>query len=211
MNKCLLFDSDGTLVDSELLNNQALAAELYESGISETAQNLVKAYRGWMFSAVLDDIQLRHDRVLDSGFTNRFRHRASVHFESNLRAIANIPEVLAELNAPMCVASNAPLAKINQAMQITGLATFFGDAIYSAYEINSWKPEPGLFLHAAKEMGYLPEQCVVIEDSDVGVTAALAAGIEVIRYDPEAKVPAKAGVINIKTMADLPVILEQIS
>ena len=150
MKKCLLFDSDGTLVDSEILNNQALAAELLDAGITETAQNLVDTYRGWMFSAALNDIQMRHDCLLDSGFTERFRHRASLHFESNLRAVANIPEVLSDLDAPMCVASNAPLSKINQAMRITGLAAFFGESIYIAYEINSWKPDPDLFLHAAR-------------------------------------------------------------
>ena len=209
MKKCLLFDSDGTLVDSEFLNNQALAAELQVSGITETAQELVSNYRGWMFSAVLDDIQARHDIVLDTGFTGRFRHRASLHFESNLRAISHIPEVLAELNAPMCVASNAPMAKIKQAMNITGLEKFFGDSIYSAYEINSWKPEPDLFLHAAKAMRHQPEQCIVIEDSDVGVSAALAAGIDVVRYDPESRAQASAGVMNINTMADLPAALER--
>ncbi|MEZ4660407.1 MAG: HAD-IA family hydrolase [Caldilineaceae bacterium] len=59
-------------------------------------------------------------------------------------------------------------------MQLTGLAAHFGDNV-SAYDINRWKPEPHLLLHAARCMGFAPAECAVIEDSSVGVTAGLAA------------------------------------
>ena len=60
-------------------------------------------------------------------------------------------------------------------------------------------------------MGYQPGQCVVIEDSEVGVSAALAAGIDVVRYDPDALALPVAGVVDIKSMADLPSALERIA
>lgn len=205
MNKCLLFDNDGTLVDSEFLNCEAMAAELLDSGIIEDPKHLYHTYSGWQFSAVLDGLQKHHDQQLDDGFTDRFRQRAGLHFEGRLKAIAFIPEVLEQLDHPMCVASNAPMAKIQQAMRITGLAGFFGSSIYSAYDINSWKPNPGLFLHAARQMGFDPDDCVVIEDSAVGVTAALAAGIDVVHYDPQYSSRPTAGVVVIHSMHELPV------
>ncbi len=209
MKRCLLFDSDGTLVDSEFLNSQAMAAELQESGISESAENLFRTYSGWMFSAVLDDLQQRHQRLLDEDFTDRFRQRANLIFEKSLRPVAHIPEVLKKLNQPMCVASNAPMAKLELALRVTGLDCFFPDAVYSAYEIDCWKPEPGLFLHAAKSMGFEPSQCVVIEDSMVGVSAALAAGIDVVHYDPKAQTSRGDKVCVIQSMAELPLVLDK--
>ena len=58
--------------------------------------------------------------------------------------------------------------KISHALAVSGLAPFFGKNVFSSYTLNSWKPEPDLFLHAAKIMGAQPEQCVVVEDSEVG-------------------------------------------
>ena len=208
MKPCLLFDSDGTLVDSEFLNCEAMSVELRASGIKEDPNTLFETYSGWQFSAVLDDLQLRHNESLDEGFTARFRYRASQHFEGRLRAVADIPEVLSELDHPKCVASNAPMAKLKQALRITGLAAYFGDRVYSAYDINSWKPQPELFLHAAREMGFSPSQCVVIEDSKVGVSAALAAGILVVHYDPNGETDIVSGVVKIRSMTELPRVLD---
>jgi len=64
--------------------------------------------------------------------------------------------------------------------------SFFGDNIFSSYEIGSWKPEPGLFLHAANVMGFAPPRCVVVEDSEVGMQAATAAGMRSLQYTPHA-------------------------
>lgn len=60
----------------------------------------------------------------------------------------------------------------------------FGGSIFSSYDIRSWKPEPGLFLHAAKGMNFPAERCVVIEDSEVGIDAAKAAGMTAMHYKP---------------------------
>ena len=77
------------------------------------------------------------------------------------------------------------MMKIETAMRVTGLKRFFRENTYSAYVLNSWKPEPNLFLHAAKDMGYSPSECLVVEDSDVGIQAGLAAGMRVVHYNPE--------------------------
>ena len=50
--------------------------------------------------------------------------------------------------------------------------------------LRSFKPDPGLFLHAARKMGFEPHQCVVVEDSLVGIQAAKAAGMVALLYSP---------------------------
>jgi haloacid dehalogenase-like hydrolase len=71
--------------------------------------------------------------------------------------------MLESLSHPRCVASSGPLAKILQALEISGLAPYFGGHLFSSCDVGIWKPAPGLFLWAAQEMGFTPSQCAVIE------------------------------------------------
>ena len=88
---------------------------------------------------------------------------------------------------PFCVASNAPHEKIAINLTVTGLDQFFtADRTFSAYDINVWKPQPDLFLYAAKQLNVDPASCVVIEDSLAGIEAGLAAGMQVIGYSQTA-------------------------
>ena len=85
----------------------------------------------------------------------------------------------------------------------------FENRIFSAYEVGSWKPDPGLFLHAAKVMGADPAACAVIEDSVPGVEAGIAAGMQVYAYTPagDPMMLSRKGAIAFHSMADLPVYL----
>ena len=103
-------------------------------------------------------------------------------FRTDLKAIPGSLELQNRLNCPRCVASNAPAEKIRLNLGLLNLIDFFDGNLFSAYDIQKWKPEPDLFLHAADKMGFLPEECVVIEDSVAGVQAAVAGGFEVYGY-----------------------------
>jgi HAD superfamily hydrolase (TIGR01509 family) len=83
------------------------------------------------------------------------------------------------LRVPFCVASNGPRSKTELTLEITGLLPLFAGRVYSAYEVGAWKPDPGLFLHAANAMGAAPQRCAVVEDSEPGVLAGLAADMQV--------------------------------
>lgn len=101
--------------------------------------------------------------------------------------------------------------KIETSVSVTGLKEYFEDRLFSAYDLGVWKPEPDLFLHAAKEMGFKPQECVVVEDSQVGVQAALSANMKVVHYNPESidlgEVEPSA---EISCMADLISILHKL-
>jgi len=70
-------------------------------------------------------------------------------------------------------------------MDVTGLSEYFRHHLYSAYDVNSWKPEPDLFLHAANQLELQPSECLVVEDSEVGVDGAIAANMKAVLYDPK--------------------------
>ena len=131
--------------------------------------------------------------------------------KAELTPVPGIPEALAALSGyPKAVASNGPLAKIRLAMATSGLAPHFGDNLYSAYELQVWKPDPGLYLAAAEGMGAEPENCVVIDDAAVGVEAGLKAGMQVIHinhFPDEEHTPE--GAIAITHASELVTVIER--
>lgn len=171
---CLIFDLDGTLVDSELLNNQALVDLLPDLGLS--LSDMVRRYSGWKLSVVLDDLSRQTGRPLPANFEGEYRARVSSLFDSSLRATAGTASTLRSLDGPRCVASSAPGEKIVHALRAAGLGRHFREEhLFSSYDLGSWKPEPDIFLHAAGEMGFSPADCLVIEDSRAGLAPSAAA------------------------------------
>ena len=131
--------------------------------------------------------------------------------KNTLQPIPHIKEALEKLNYPRCVASGSEPDKIELSLYVTGLRKYFTN-LYSSLEVPRGKPFPDVFLHAAKEMGFRADQCIVIEDSDPGVQAALSAGMKVLLYRPfDLDLPVfNESVIVFDSMKKLPSIIEGI-
>jgi HAD superfamily hydrolase (TIGR01509 family) len=184
MIKCLIFDCDGTLVDSEYLCNLGLEIILREYGVEASAEQMVLKYRGGKLANILNAIEDEYQINLKESFVTEYRELVDQLFEKDLVPFDGVVKFLEQNALPVCVASSGPIKKIKTSIQITGLAKYFGDNLFSSYEINSWKPEPNLFLYAAKKMGFKPSECLVIEDSTLGIQAGLAAGMRTVLFDP---------------------------
>jgi len=193
---CIIFDLDGTLVDSEPACSRALLDLIPELSIDLI--ELTDRYRGWKLAEILVDLETRLALKLPAGIETAYRDRVAAIFETELRAMPEAEEALSTIEVPICIASSGPMNKILHALDLTGLARFFGPRIYSSYEVGFWKPDPRLFLHAATEMGCSPDRCVVVEDSAVGIAAAISAGMRAIQYLPHANQATAIGadVIN---------------
>lgn len=183
MTKAFIFDLDGTLVDSELIAAETLAELLPELGMS--GHHIARHYRGWRFATILEEFSRRTGRVLDDGFIATYRTLSARRYESELRAYPGVHEMLESLDRPMAIASSGPPEKIARSLAITGLHRFFPAHVYSAYTLNSWKPDPDLFLHAAEALRVRPSEVLVVEDSEVGLEAARRAGMRAILHNPE--------------------------
>jgi HAD superfamily hydrolase (TIGR01509 family) len=205
--RCIIFDLDGTLVDSEALCNQAFLDLL--PALDDSVERLVHRYRGRKLAPILADIEHRLGHRLPEDFERRYRQRVSELFTTDLRPTPGVLEMLESLRHPYCVASSGPREKIQQALNVSGLAPFFRDTIFSSYEVGSWKPEPGLFLHAAGVMDFSPGECVVVEDSEVGIMAAAAAGMTALQYIPDGALPVSAVVKTFSSMSELPALLKE--
>ncbi|MBZ9567283.1 HAD-IA family hydrolase [Modicisalibacter tunisiensis] len=209
---CLLFDCDGTLVDSEPLLAEVMADALNRAGLPFVARQYMEEFRGVRFMTIVAELERRHG-TLDPGVraATEAEMRATLarRMASELQPIPHVRETLERLaHHPRCVASNGPEHKIRNALDSTRLRPHFGDRLYSGYTLNCWKPDPGLFRHAALGMGHAPSRCVVIDDAAVGVAAGLSAGMHVIHINrfPDTEV-TPPGAIAMHDMRELPGLL----
>ena len=143
--------------------------------------------------------------MLPADFEIEFRERTYEAFKTDLKAVNGIADLIEKLGIPFCVASSGPVEKIRLNLGLVNLLDQFENKIYSSYDIGSWKPDPGIFLHAAKRMGFEPEECAVIEDSASGIRAAIAGGFKVYALANEKmkKTFEQLGAIAFENMKEL--------
>ncbi|MGZ0205435.1 HAD family hydrolase [Streptomyces sp. RM1] len=189
----IIFDNDGVLVDSEPISNRHLAAYLTELGVPTSYEDSLRDYMGSAMHRVHDLVLERTGRRLPEDFDDVLHARIFASFERELRPVPGAVDVLEKLAAdgvPYCVASSGSHQKIRVGHRTAGLDRWFQeDRIFSSQDVGRGKPAPDLFLYTAERMGVAPERCAVVEDSPLGVQAAVAAGMDV--YGFTAMTPAE--------------------
>ncbi|MFF4210869.1 HAD family hydrolase [Streptomyces sp. NPDC001796] len=182
----VIFDNDGVLVDSEPISNRLLAAYLTELGHPTTYEDSIRDYMGSAMHRIHDLLLERTGQRLPDDFDDVFHARVFAAFERELKPVSGVETVLEKLTAdgvPFCVASSGSHDRIRVGHRTTGLDRWFGDGrVFSSQDVGRGKPAPDLFLYAAERMGVAPQRCVVVEDSPLGVQAAVAAGMDVYGF-----------------------------
>ena len=180
----VILDCDGVLVDSERVTTRLLAEYLTELGVPTTVEDAIHTFKGTDLNVIAERLTEQLGRPFD-GFVEGYRERMYPAL-TTCPAIEGAPEMLDAMDAAgvaWCVASNGPRTKMETTLLASGLADRIERArIYSAYEVGVWKPDPGLFLTAAEQLGHDPASATVIEDSTSGIRAARDAGMRAIGY-----------------------------
>lgn len=198
MIQCIIFDLDGTLVDSESLCNQAFIDLIPDLSLS--MNELLLRFRGRKLADIFKDIESIIGRDLPTHFEDIYRAHVYALFDTDLKAFPHVQNALNDLDIKMCIASSGPQDKIAIALKKVGLYDLFSGRIFSSYDIQKWKPDPSLFLYAASEMGIPPQSCLVVEDSPVGIDAAISAGMRPLQFCETTY--AIEGVENFSTYTD---------
>ncbi|MEE3717862.1 HAD family hydrolase [Tumidithrix elongata RA019] len=180
----VIFDCDGVLVNSEPIVNRIFAETLTEAGFTITYEEVIEKFVGKSFATCLEIIETTYGRPVPPIWLERGKEREIAALQQELQAISGIADTLKELTLPRCVASNSSPRHIQLVLGLTNLLHHFDGKLYSSHHVDRPKPFPDLYLHAASQMGYAPENCVVIEDSVTGVQAGSAAGMRVLGYAP---------------------------
>ncbi len=208
----VIFDCDGVLVDSEAIANRIMAEAITAAGVPITYEECRARFVGGTLQRVIDTVEQWRGAPLPANWKADFEARRNEAFRRELTAVPGAAAAVEAIRAgrtPVCVASSGNLEKMNLTLGLTGLKAYFGDNLFSATMVAQGKPAPDLFLYAAEQMGQVPENCVVVEDSLLGVTAAVAAGMRVLAYTAEAEADAlkAAGAQPFDNMAELPELL----
>ncbi|WP_406271698.1 HAD family hydrolase [Streptomyces sp. NBC_00191] len=208
----VIFDNDGVLVDSEPISNTILAGYLTELGHPTSYEDSLRDYMGAAVHRIHDIVMERTGQTLPADFDDTLHARVFAAFERELVVVDGVTDVLEKLVAdsvPYCVASSGTHERIRVGHRKTGLDRWFEDGtVFSAQDVGRGKPAPDLFLHAAERMGVAPERCVVVEDSRLGVAAAMAAGMDVYGFTAMTAAEKLAGAKGyFGEMAELPALL----
>ena len=210
--KLIIFDCDGVLVDSERLTNQVFVDMLAILGINITLQDVMDNYVGIPLQDGITMLEERYQFKLPEDFIVQFNQQSMSLLERDLQPVLGIKEVLATLQAPWCVASNSHTEKLRALLKITALFDRFNGKIFTASQVKRPKPAPDVYLYAASAFDMSPADCLVIEDTPIGVSAAIAAGMTVFGYAAQTSAARllDAGAHAVfADMKDLPMLIKQ--
>jgi len=179
MNKLIIFDCDGTLVDSEVIACEVLPTYWKTHGVHFSEEEFKEKIIGTGSNApiILEIFSKMPPHAKEEG--DQLLMKA---IKENLTAVNGIKELLSGLKYNVCVASNSSIAHVESALKTTKLDSFFGDNYFSADQVKNPKPAPDLFLYAADQLNFSPKNSIVIEDSVSGIKAAQSAKIPVVAF-----------------------------
>jgi HAD superfamily hydrolase (TIGR01509 family) len=190
----IVFDLDGVIVDSEIWWDEARRDFAAARGRNWTEEDRVAVMgansRQWSRTMRrrlgIDDAEGLIERAIVDAVVARYRREGAPRIDGAVEAVRRIAA-----RWPVAVASSAHPEVIEAALGATGLDGVFR-IVVSSDEVESGKPEPDVYLEAARRLGLPPERCLVVEDSYNGVRAGRAAGMRVVLV-PNATIPPAPG------------------
>ncbi|MGD2166819.1 MAG: HAD family hydrolase [Gammaproteobacteria bacterium] len=209
----VIFDCDGVLVDSEPIAQEVLSTVLARLGVAMTPEAVFDRYFGKTVPQCIAITEAMIGQPIPADFIATWRDELYTTFRSRpVQAVSGVREALEQLELPVCVASNGPLEKMRTTLGVTGLLPLFADRLFSPDLGLPGKPEPDLFLAAARSVGASPQRCAVIEDSPGGVRGAIAAGMQAFGFTGlphiDGAALAAAGARTFERMTELPRLLQ---
>jgi len=212
----VIFDCDGVLVDSERLANQVFAVVLREvCGLDFSLEEMFDTFVGHSKVQCLEKIEAILGYPPPDELERRYREDINQALASSVVAVDGIEPVLRQLALPYCVASSGSHDKMRLTLGKTGLIDYFDGNIFSTSEVERGKPHPDIYLYAAARMGAAdPARCIVVEDSPLGVTGAVAAGMRVLGFAelmPARRLQEQGAERVFERMADLPALIAELA
>ena len=182
----VIFDCDGVLVDSEVLALEIELTSLKEIGLEFDLEVYQKRHLGTtsteFFREIEADYHAKFDAPLPDGFREKVGQRYRKAFSTRLKIIDGVHDLLSSLECPIAVASGSSPEGLAVKLAQFEIASFFGKHVYSSHQVKQGKPAPDLFELVSQALGVPPGDCIVVEDSERGIKAAVAASMRAIGF-----------------------------
>jgi HAD superfamily hydrolase (TIGR01509 family) len=179
----IIFDFDGVLLESESAHNRQIAEYLTSIGHPTTPEDSMANFMGLAGADFFGAIERWIGRALPEDFHDARGIEDRRVLEEGLPAVAGAIRFVESLppELPRGIASSSRTDWITRHLDHLGIRHAFGEMIFSGHEhVANGKPAPDIYLHAAQALGVDIRRCVILEDSPVGVTGAVASGAHVI-------------------------------
>jgi beta-phosphoglucomutase len=204
MTRAVLWDLDGTLVDSEEFHWQSWEHALGLDGVRVTYEQFKSSFgqrndrilRGWLGAESTDE---RIHRIAEAKEAE-YRRLAQVHGLTPLPGAAKWLVRLQSDGWKQAIASSAPKENVEVMLRALHLEQYF-NAIVASEDVTKGKPDPQVFLTAAARLSVPAAHCVVVEDAAAGVEAATRAGMPSIGVSRTARLEAT---VTVRSLEDLP-------
>ncbi|MEM8833894.1 MAG: HAD family phosphatase [Pseudomonadota bacterium] len=188
MNKydLIIFDCDGTLMDTEALYNTVTSEVLTEYGLEGyTPEKCLNDFNGRSWQKIKEIIDEENNIDLPQSVIQNYIDRSNERIENDLDLVTGVYDFLvwANDNFKICIGSNGERGNVTKSVTLTGIDSFFQEEnTFTKIQVANAKPAPDLFLFAAEKMRCDPAKCLVLEDSVSGAKAGVAAGMDVFGF-----------------------------
>jgi HAD superfamily hydrolase (TIGR01509 family) len=182
MLKHILFDNDGTIVDSEIIAVRSTLRLLKDYNFHMDEQEYSRRFPGLLERDILAILKKEYGLQVGADYLDRLRQAHIEEFDQALRVIPGMAGLFRRLKVPKSMVSNGSVRHVERCLRKVRLLNALDGHIFSAEHVSAPKPEPHVYLHALDTLRLRPAETVVVEDSPTGVAAAKAAGLQVIGF-----------------------------
>lgn len=211
--KLIIFDCDGVLVDSEAICCQVSAEAARLAGMHVPEGKALEIFSGMALSAIQKKIENNTGKPLGSDWISKMQKHFIEAMADQLEPVDGVYEMLErikKLSVPVRVGSNSSVLEMSNKFTKLNMTSYFQGRIHSAQDMGKPKPDPDVYLKAASDEGVLPENCIVLEDSDTGARAAINAGMTCVLLRAAGKtVPDWPGLIVIHHLSEFSDLIEK--
>lgn len=183
----IIFDCDGTLVNTEELSNKVHSEGLTAFGLAEyTPEKCLIEFTGSSWIDIKRKLENKHSLEIPDSLFHDYIEAMLKHAETENIEVEGALDFVNKVSATQVkigVASNGMRVNVIKTLKITGFMDYFSqETVLTKQDVKNPKPSPEMYLLAASKQGVAPSKCLVIEDSPTGAMAGIAAGMDVFGF-----------------------------
>lgn len=180
--KHVLFDNDGTIVDSEIIAARIMLKLLAKHGFNISERDYNMRFPGLRTRDIVIALQKEEGFEAPHDFSQQIHDEHKDGFHRSLRAIRGMPTLFRSLKVPKSMVSNGSIRHVENCLKKVRLLSALDGHIFSAEQVDQPKPSPDVYLFALEKLGISPRETIVVEDSVTGILAAKSAGIQAVGF-----------------------------